>query len=478
MDKENQIKPYNDAMLPYDPVLLVLDAAKRWLLVVLSAMLCGMAAYVMANSFYVPQYQSEATLVLTTRDSSSSVYDNLDSTTRLAGIFTEVLNSSVMRSNILEELQMDSFQGTINASAIEETNLLTLRVTAGDPGSAFRMAKALVENHDIVTYQVMGDIVLEVLEPPMVPTAPSNTVDTRESMLKAAIIGAVLAFVFLMVQSYFRDTVRSRREAEEKLECWCLGEIRHERKHRTFREWIGRSKKSILISDPRTGFSYVTTLNKLRRRVEQHMPRGNVLMVTSVGENEGKSTVAVNLALAMAKKYKRVLLIDCDLYKPACDKILEHAPHAHHTAEVIRGKISLAEAVVRDKRGGMDVLSARRTGGKEAEALFTSAGLEAMVRQARERYDFVVIDLPPMAASPDSETMTEYADGSLLVVRQNAINAVDLNRAIGDLQRGKAKLLGCVLNNVFEMGGASGKGLGMGYRNYGRYGNYDRRPGK
>ena len=53
------------------------------------------------------------------------------------------------------------------------------------------------------------------------------------------------------------------------------------------------------------------------------MDGGKVVMVTSLLENEGKSTVAVNLALAMAKKHERVLLIDCDLRKPACNAILD-----------------------------------------------------------------------------------------------------------------------------------------------------------
>ena len=61
------------------------------------------------------------------------------------------------------------------------------------------------------------------------------------------------------------------------------------------------------------------------------MRGGKVLMVTSVMENEGKSTVSANLALAMAKKYSKVLLIDLDLHKPACRRIMEHPVPEHWT---------------------------------------------------------------------------------------------------------------------------------------------------
>ena len=68
----------------------------------------------------------------------------------------------------------------------------------------------------------------------------------------------------------------------------------------------------------------------------------------------------------------------------------------------------------------------------------------------------------------------EYADASLLVVRQNGVRVTDLNRAIRDLQRGKAKMLGCVLNDVISTAVFSGEGYGVGYGRYGGYGKFGR----
>ena len=101
-----------------------------------------------------------------------------------------------------------------------------------------------------------------------------------------------------------------------------------------------------------------------------------------------------------------------------------------------------------------------------------SEGLTRLIQQAREKYDFVVIDLPPMALVPDPESVMEHVDGSLLVVRQNGVRTNDLNRAIRELQRGKAKLLGCVLNNVYTTALFNGEGYGTGYGRYGGYGKY------
>ena len=79
-----------------------------------------------------------------------------------------------------------------------------------------------------------------------------------------------------------------------------------------------------------------------------------------------------------------------------------------------------------------------------------------------------------MSVAPDAEALTEFADAAMLVVRQNGVYATDLNRAIGDLQRGGAKLLGCVINNVYTTQILSGEGYGTGYGRYGGYYRYSR----
>ena len=277
MENEKEVQPYQKSLMSFDPIVLFRDAARKWLLVVVVAVICGIGSYIYTDSGYTPWYATEATLVLTTRDSSSTVYNNLDSTSSLATVFTEILNSSVMRNNVLDELQMDSFSGSISASAIESTNLLTVRVMARDPRTAFRVIEVLLERHEMVTYAVMGDIVLEVLEPPTVPMRPSNSVDSASSMKKTMVLVAVGMFALLVVLSYFKDVVRSKEEAEQKLDCWCLGEIYHERKKRKLGDVLRRRKQSILITHPETGFRYVTTMSKLRRRVEQHIHKGKVL---------------------------------------------------------------------------------------------------------------------------------------------------------------------------------------------------------
>jgi len=204
------------------------------------------------------------------------------------------------------------------------------------------------------------------------------------------------------------------------------------------------------------------------------MDDGKVVMVTSLLENEGKSTVAVNLALAMAKKHDKVLLIDCDLRKPACHAILDQKKFSSGIKEVLQGKVSLSDALVRYKRTNLDILFGRK-GDKNVGDLIASDRMDALLQWARDNYNYVVLDLPPMAAASDAEGMTALADSCILVVRQNVAAAPALNKAIAALENQRAKLLGCVVNNVYTSRlSSSGSGYGN-YHKYNYYGSYGSR---
>ena len=466
-------------LFSYDPIVLVRDIVRRWYFIVIAALLMGMAAYVAAEVTYVPQYTTTTTFVVSAKDDSATVYQNLSATTGLAEVFSEVLNSSILRQAVAEELQDNSFQSTIQAAAVPETNLLTMTVTDSSPRTAFLVTRAIIEKHSVVTRQVMGDTVLDVLQKPTVPTAPSNPLAAGHVMKKTVLLSALAVCAVLGAASFLRDTVRSRREAEEKLGERVVVTIRHERKIRSLQMLLHPRKTSILVNDPVTSFSYVENLRKLRRQAEQRMGGRKTLLVTSVLENEGKSTVAVNLALSLAQKQKKVLLIDADLRRPACHKVLQQPLGKFGTADVALGKCPLEQAVTAySKTRGLDLLLERGEQGDVGHVV-SSQGMERLLRHAAEQYDYVVVDTPPMGIASDTEALTEMTDASILVVRQNEATAKMLGEALDVLHAASSKFLGCVMNNVYtspltEMGGESSYGYGYGYGHYGHYGHYGR----
>lgn len=476
MEEQKEFQTEKSSLFAFDPIVVVMDVCRHWLLILIMALVIGVGAYILTDLSYTPTYKTSATMVVTTRGSSSTVYSNLSSTTSLAAVFDEVLNSSVFRRIIQEEAGITGFSGWISAGAVPDTNLLTLSVTDTDPRTAFLMIQAILNNHQTLTKQIVGDVVLEVLQAPTVPSYPSNSVDPAGRMRQAMILTAAAACLVLAWMSINRDVVRSDSEARTKLDCQYLGQIPHERKYKTLSSLLRHRKTSVLISDPLTSFRFVETIRKLRRRVERRMKGRKVLMVTSLLENEGKSTVAVNLAMALAKKYRKVLLIDCDLRKPACAMLLEQKWNSIGVRDVLRGQADPQDAVNREGRSGL-YLMLEKKGGRDSGDLISCANMKLLLEWAREEFDMVILDLPPVSAVTDAEAMADLADCSLLVVRQNAALTPALNKAIAALERGNAKLLGCVLNNVYGtmlFSGQGNGGYGYGYGKYGKYGQYGR----
>ena len=472
MEKNNEMHGSGNQLLPFDPIILIRDVLKQWTAIVLVALTLGVAAFILTDTRYEPQYQSRATFVVTSRSGSTNVYNNLSSTTEMAAVFSELLNSSMMRKNIMEETDVEYFDGTISAVVVPETNLLNMTVTAGDPRTAFVVAQAIIDHHEDLTYQVVDNVSLEVLKGPTVARSPMNWADARGAMKKMSVLaGLATCFLFAGI-CFLRDMVRSGQEARKKLDCNYLGEIPHEQKYKTLLSRIRRRKTGILVVNPVTSFHFVETMRKLSHRVEQHMGEGKVLMVTSLKENEGKSTVTANLALTMARK-NRVLMVECDLRKPSCATLMETKTPLIGTQAVLTDPSRAPEAIVRYKKTQLYMILEKR-GFSNSGDLLSSKNMARLMEWAREKFDYVILDLPPMNVVSDAEIVTNVADAALMVVRQNISKASAINRAIGDLENGKAKLLGCVLNDVRSSFLSSGQGYRHGsYGGYSQYHHYE-----
>ena len=476
--QKNMHNQNESGLLLFNPMIVVQDVIKRWMIILLAALMVGVGSYIYTDRSYTPSYTATTTYVVTSRGNSASVYSSLNATSELAELFEKLLNSSLMRKTIVAELDNTPFTGKISAAVIAETNLITVTVTGSDPRMVFLVSQTIIDHHEDLTALVLDSTALEVLRAPTIPMSPSNRANSMEKMKHNAVIAAAAAAAILGALSFFSKTIRSEEEAVQRLSCSCLGELPHENKHKTIISRIFRRKSGILISNPATSFRYVENIRKLRRRVERHMHDCKILMVTSLLENEGKSTVAANLALALSQKHDKVLLIDCDLRKPACHTIMDMKNNAEQQSEgskqlsdVIAGKLTLEEAIVCDKKSDLHLLLQHKAIRNSGD-LISSARMRALLADARNAYDYVILDLPPMAAVSDAESMMELADASLLVIRQNIAAAPALNKAVSTLADGSAKLLGCVLNNVWSSSLLSGHAQGYHYNYRYRYRRY------
>ncbi|MCK6456790.1 MAG: polysaccharide biosynthesis tyrosine autokinase [Phycisphaerae bacterium] len=171
-----------------------------------------------------------------------------------------------------------------------------------------------------------------------------------------------------------------------------------------------------------------------------------VLLVTSPGAEDGKTTVAVNLATSVAISGRRVLLIDANFRRPALRNIFAEM-RAEGLSNVLIGQSKLADLVTPSGVPGLDLLSTGPTPPNPAE-LLGGTYLREMLAEARSRYDQIIFDGPPVLLMSDPMVLAGIIDGVLLVCRFRSTSRGALLRARTQLEAINARLLGAVLNAV------------------------------
>lgn len=198
---------------------------------------------------------------------------------------------------------------------------------------------------------------------------------------------------------------------------------------------------------------------------EQH----KVIQITSPSAGDGKSTLAANLAASIAKAGNRVVLVDADLRKPRQHRLFR-VPHETGLAAVISGKAELADALQNSGVDGLQILPCGPVPSDPSE-LLTSPRFAELLELLRSKFDFVIVDTPPLLVVTDPSVVAPRVDGVLLTIRITKGSTQLALRAKEILQTVKARVLGVVVNDQEKPGSAYGYGryrYGYGY-GYGRY---------
>lgn len=220
---------------------------------------------------------------------------------------------------------------------------------------------------------------------------------------------------------------RRRREREEKIEPNNL------------------AGRLVTILDPKSVASeaYRTLRANLIYALVDDPPK--VIVVSSPGPQEGKSITSANLGVVLAQVGKNVMMVDCDLRKPAVHKIFG-LDNSQGLVNVLVRECSLQDAW-HEPMAGLKVLTAGPIPPNPAE-LLSSQRFAGLVRQVREEFDYVLVDAPPVGLVSDPAILSSHGDGVLLVIDAQNTRKVALRQGMRSLEAVGANVLGVVMNRV------------------------------
>jgi polysaccharide biosynthesis transport protein len=326
----------------------------------------------------------------------------------------------------------------VDAAVALDTGNVTITATMPSPERAADAANAFAE--DLVEFAsssqelLLTARIIAAAVPTSEPSGPPRTLLEAASLL----LGCLLGIGVSLLVERGRPRLRSWRDIARMTGYPVVGRIPASRAIKT--------RPQEAFSDPGVGSAFRTLRTNLEREWQDRTV--DIIVVTSPSSGDGKTTVSALFAEALARLGAQVLLVDSDLRRPALARTFKYTVNDGGFAAVLRETKTLEEAV---QDGWTDGLAVLPTEPDPDAGDLLARRFDAVMQDARQKYDIVVIDTPPLLGTDDARTITTMAKGVLLVVAARSI-ANPVNEAVLALEALKAPVLGVIGNRLRESG--------------------------
>lgn len=468
---------------------IIRDLIKNAWAIIMAAVIGFMGIYVVTRSVYTPEYTARATLVVNAKSSTTGTYSLFNLSAEMATVVSRVIVQPSVREKAVEILEIEEFDGKLKAEVHADTNFLSLSVTSDSPQKSYDLLRAAMEAYPQISDSAFDNVVITVLKMPEVPHYPSNVISTGNRVLISGAFSVLVAGL-IVVFSLLRDTVKDEADFKNKIEAKLIGSIPHEKKQFSIQERLQGKNKALLIhNNAFISLSFVENYHKLAAKVEHinHRKGSKVFAVTSVTENEGKSTTAANIAISLADRGHKVILIDVDCKKPALFRIFDKKPsEKSEFGNLLNKKIEPKDFRLKRYKQSQLYLAINTIPYPEYGDWIESGDLRKVIKSFEAQADYIILDTAPIVADAFVTDIVKMTDQVILVVRTDTAFSADINDAVATIKEVGGHMAGCILNdsypefNLFSMAGTSESGFRYGTQygkygsKYGKYGKYSR----
>ena len=489
----------NSQELEIDLQRLINALLNKSLLIGITAVVCAVLAFVGTFFFVTPLYQSAAMFYvnnnsLSLGEASLSISSaDISASRGLVKSYIVILNTRETLTDVIEYSGVDrtygQVKGMITAESVDSTEIFKVVVTSPDPEEAQNIANAISYILPKRIASIIEGTSAKIVDSAVIPSRPSSPSYTRNTMVGFA-IGLVLSMAWVVLRALMDITIRTEEDITQNCKSPVLAAVPDMEVHSKGGSYYGYGKKSaydktgnkpgkqVELVGGNISFAAAEAYKLLRTKLQfSFADEGDcrVIGVSSALTGEGKSLSAVNLAYSASQLGKRVLLVDCDMRRPS---LAEKLPirKTPGLSDFLSGQIQADNLLqlcgIKDDEKAFHAISAGSMPPNPME-LLSSRRMQKMVDLLRQRYDYIILDLPPVGEVGDALAVAKLTDGMLIVVRQNYCDRIALNSAIRQFEFVDAKILGVVFNCTTEDGGRYGKHY---YRKYYRryYKQYDK----
>jgi len=294
---------------------------------------------------------------------------------------------------------------------------------------------------------------------------------TRSNIVIAFMLGLILPMLGIALIDYFNDKVIDKRDVEKKTKVPVIGYISH-----------SESKSEIPVVE-KPGSSLAESFRSVRTSIKFFIKDNEkpVIAVSSTISSEGKTFISINIAAITAMLGKRVLLIGLDLRKPRINRVFEFEK-SPGMSTYLSGNCEYEEVIKETQITNLFYAPSGPIPPNPAELIATE-NMRIFLEKAKNDFDYVIIDTPPIAIVTDALLLASYVDLNLFIVRQRYSSRSTVEMIDQLYRRGELKNLAIIINDInltgyygygMRYGYYLGYGYSYGYNYYGKgyYGKY------
>jgi capsular exopolysaccharide synthesis family protein len=341
---------------------------------------------------------------------------------------------------------------------------------------------------------------ITIVKPALTPSQPINPPKTTSTGVMGFLIGLVLGLVSAFIVETFDTSLGAIEDVEQTLKTAVLGVIPHaegKALQESLKEKFPEGSKDFfnpqkvnLISHFAPKSMVSESFRALRTNIQFKDAENNVkaVAITSASPQEGKTFVSINLAVTMAQAGVRTLLIGSDMRKPMIDRafgiemvpglseiLLGNSPWrdtVKNISDILVGKMDLDEVLFTPGLDNLHIITSGTMPPNPAE-LVESERLREFIEEAREDYDLIIFDSPPILSTADAAILGSKMDGVLLVYRVGTVSRGLLKRCTSQLEQVRCNILGVILNGLKPEVSPDFQDFKY-YKHYYSYGDHDR----
>lgn len=438
---------------------------KRWMTIVLTALVTlGLAALLTATATKKYEADTQFFVSISGADDGTQLQQGGTFVQQRVKSYAELVKTPRVLGPVAKELgdgtTTDDLAELITVTTPPDTVMLEVSVTDPSPERAQEIATTLGEAFPAVVDKLerpsdkskRSPVKVSLVKPAQTDDTPVSPSPVRNLALGLA-LGLLFGFGLALMRHQHDTTVRTGEDVEEITEQPIIGAVH-------FDPRAGR-EPLIVESDPNSPRSEAFRSLRTNLMFVNAASHPRTIALTSSIPGEGKSTTIANLALTLAQSGSTVCLIEGDLRRPRLLEYLGLEGVAGIT-DVLIERATLDDVLQPYGEHGLDILGCGAIPPNPSE-LLASSGMSSVLGELATRYDYVLIDTPPVLPVTDAVILSTKVDGIMVLVGTTIVSKEQLSATLQALNAVENKVLGLVLNRV-----GTTKGSGSGY-----YGYYD-----